>query len=227
MRQTALFQTPFVSPAANAPEAYPHDRVLQPGRSLAGLWATAGLLRTDITTGFNGMAGTAVGIPLDLNLCFRSASGGQTALARHAVYVWHADAAGQYSVFNRIDTNYLRGIGITDARGRVRFRTIYPGTYRGRPPHIHFEVYRNLDALGMGASRLIRSRILLPDAVSRSIYAGSAAYHDSFQRYNELMFDLPVTHPEHDHRAVQVATVSTAGRGELRASLNVHLDPLP
>lgn len=35
---------------------------------------------------------------------------------------------------------FLRGIQISDASGRVRFKTIFPGFYQGRTNHIHFKV---------------------------------------------------------------------------------------
>jgi len=224
IQRPALARTQVAPPAANAPQAYPHDRALQPGQSLAHLWAGAGLIRTDITTGFNGMPGTANGVPVDLNLTFQSASDWRSPLARHAVYVWHADATGEYSVFNRPDTNYLRGIGITDARGRVRFQTIYPGTYRGRAPHIHFEVYRSLDALRLGAPSLIRSRILFPDIISRSVYTRHPAYADSMKKYNELRLEPPVRDPAQDTRSIQLATFRAAVHSALTAGIGVFVE---
>ena len=34
----------------------------------------------------------------------------------------------------------LRGVVLTDAEGRYRFTTIYPGEYSGRTRHIHFKI---------------------------------------------------------------------------------------
>ena len=62
-----------------------------------------------------------------------------------AVYPWHCDAQGQYSIVLAAaveDENYLRGVQPTDASGTVSFTTVFPGCYTGRWPHIHFEVYR-------------------------------------------------------------------------------------
>ena len=36
---------------------------------------------------------------------------------------------------------FLRGTQFTDADGQVRFATIYPGWYQGRPVHIHLKVH--------------------------------------------------------------------------------------
>ncbi|MGC0401986.1 protocatechuate 3,4-dioxygenase beta subunit [Streptomyces sp. SAI-126] len=39
------------------------------------------------------------------------------------------------------DTRYLRGTWRTDRHGRVGFRTVFPGWYRGRTVHIHTKVH--------------------------------------------------------------------------------------
>ena len=39
------------------------------------------------------------------------------------------------------DTRYLRGTWRTDRHGRVAFRTVFPGWYRGRTVHIHVKVH--------------------------------------------------------------------------------------
>ena len=62
-------------------------------------------------------------------------------IANAAVELWHADAAGAYSGFQGNRGTWLRGIQRTNASGRVRFETIFPGWYRGRTPHIHMKVF--------------------------------------------------------------------------------------
>lgn len=225
MKLSALDQPRVPTEIANADIPYPMERVCGPEQSLARVWVNTGLVRRDITRGFNGLSGTAAGAPLDLRMELRSISNGQT-LSRHAVYVWHADASGQYSVFGKPDTNYLRGIGVTDINGRVTYSTVFPGTYRGRIPHIHFEVYRNLDTLHIGAKPIIRSRILFSDAATQSIYLGSSCYADSLERYRQLNFERPVTDPQRDDRSVQVANITAAGIDKFRASLTAFL-PTP
>lgn len=43
-----------------------------------------------------------------------------------------------------VDENYLRGVQAADEDGLIEFRTIFPGCYAGRWPHVHFEVYESL-----------------------------------------------------------------------------------
>lgn len=69
-------------------------------------------------------------------------------LAGYAIYLWHCNRDGGYSMYSSGITaeNYLRGVQVTDSNGEVTFSTIFPGCYSGRWPHIHFEVYASLDA---------------------------------------------------------------------------------
>ena len=61
------------------------------------------------------------------------------------VDIWHCDALGLYSGvrdpgFDTVGKKFLRGYQVTDARGEVRFVTVYPGWYPGRTVHIHFKI---------------------------------------------------------------------------------------
>jgi len=61
------------------------------------------------------------------------------------VDLWQCDAGGIYSdvqdpQFNTVGQKYLRGFQTTDARGAVRFLTVYPGWYPGRTVHLHFKI---------------------------------------------------------------------------------------
>jgi protocatechuate 3,4-dioxygenase beta subunit len=65
-----------------------------------------------------------------------------TPLADAVVDVWHCDATGVYSGFEEGEgERFLRGAQVTNSDGIVQFRTIYPGWYTGRTPHIHVKVH--------------------------------------------------------------------------------------
>ncbi|MGE3144476.1 MAG: intradiol ring-cleavage dioxygenase [Pseudorhodoplanes sp.] len=55
---------------------------------------------------------------------------------RALIEIWQADAGGEYD--NR--GFRLRGHVFTTPDGRYRFRTVVPGAYPGRTPHIHVKV---------------------------------------------------------------------------------------
>jgi protocatechuate 3,4-dioxygenase beta subunit len=86
------------------------------------------------------------GTPLALTLLISRLNAGDCQpLAGAQVDIWHCDAQGLYSDvqdpgFNTIGQKFLRGYQITDARGEVRFVTLYPGWYPGRTVHIHFKI---------------------------------------------------------------------------------------
>jgi len=92
-----------------------------------------------------------------------------------AVYVWHADANGNYSLYSQAtqSENYLRGVQASGADGTVTFTTIFPGCYAGRWPHIHFEVYRSVDEATAAGQILGVSQVALPQDVSNQVYSTS------------------------------------------------------
>ena len=86
--------------------------------------------------------------------------------------VWHADALGAYSGYDGEGTrgeDFLRGAQFTDAAGNARFRTIWPGWYRGRTPHVHFKVR-------LAAKSALTGQLYFPDELSDRIYREAAPY---------------------------------------------------
>ena len=71
------------------------------------------------------------GFPLLLRVVVSSIDNGTLSPVPGAyVDVWHCNAAGLYSdvqANNTVGQKFLRGYQITNQRGEVRFRTIYPG----------------------------------------------------------------------------------------------------
>jgi protocatechuate 3,4-dioxygenase beta subunit len=132
----------------------------------------AGVVRQDIRSSFGGLVGTADGILLDLELTLVSASE-CAPLAGGAVYLWQCDRLGRYSLYNAgvTNQNYLRGVQAADASGKVMFRTIFPGCYPGRWPHLHFEVFRTLAAASNVANKVATSQLAFPAASCTQAYA--------------------------------------------------------
>ncbi|MET8042222.1 hypothetical protein ABZU25_15350 [Micromonospora sp. NPDC005215] len=75
-------------------------------------------------------------MPLTIELTIRDLANGQKAFAGTAVYVWHCDRDGSYSMYSDgvTDQNYLRGVQIADAAGSVRFTSISPPATPGGGP---------------------------------------------------------------------------------------------
>ena len=132
--------------------------------------ADPAIVRRDITTSFGEYTGTATGVPTTVTLTVLD-SDGCTPLAGSAVYLWHADADGNYSMYSAPEANYLRGVQEAAADGSLSFDTVMPGCYDGRWPHVHFEIYASVDdALG-GGSPLRTSQLAVPEATCQEAYA--------------------------------------------------------
>jgi protocatechuate 3,4-dioxygenase beta subunit len=131
-------------------------------------------VRSDIRSSFGSSTKTAVGVPLKIRLTVRDATSGD-AVSGAAVYVWHCDRDGNYSLYSQAaaNENYLRGVQEVDGTGTVTFTSIFPACYSGRWPHIHFEVYAGLsDAIASGPV-VKTSQIALPKETCDAVYATS------------------------------------------------------
>jgi protocatechuate 3,4-dioxygenase beta subunit len=112
-----------------------------------------------------------VGVPLTLR--FTLVDRDCAPLAERAVYVWQCDREARYSLYTAgaTDQNYLRGVLATDSAGVVTFTSIFPACYTGRWPHVHFEVYADLEAATTGGTKLVTSQLALPEATCDGVYA--------------------------------------------------------
>jgi protocatechuate 3,4-dioxygenase beta subunit len=88
-----------------------------------------------------GQAAPARGVPLLLTGLVRGSDG--SAIAGAQVEIWQADAQGIYlhprdPRLDQRDAGFQGyGRAVADGEGRYAFRTIRPGLYPGRTPHIH------------------------------------------------------------------------------------------
>jgi len=123
------------------------------------------------------------------------------------VDIWHCDAAGVYSdtedmTVRTRGSKFLRGYQITDAAGRVRFTTIYPGVYPGRAVHVHFKVRPKApDGGGEFTSQFYFDDALTDRVHAASPYAGSGAprmrnERDGLYRHGGRELRLTVTNAD-------------------------------
>lgn len=111
------------------------------------------------------------GVPLALTFAIsKIADGACNPLPNAIVDIWHCDAQGAYSGYDREGTGgqtFLRGFQRTDEYGEARFTTIYPGWYRGRTTHIHVKVRTGVD----DEAYEFTSQVYFDDAVSDEVFA--------------------------------------------------------
>ena len=162
------------TPQAEVPDEtggpYPGD-----GSNGPNVLDDSGIVRSDITSSFGSSTTKAQGVPLTINLTVTDAGNGYSALSGAAVYLWHCDRDGQYSLYSQgvTEENYLRGVQATNASGTATFTSIFPAAYSGRWPHIHFEVYQSLAQATSSGQIVKTSQIALPEAACAEVYATS------------------------------------------------------
>jgi protocatechuate 3,4-dioxygenase beta subunit len=146
-----------------------------------------GVVRSDITKSIGAASGVAEGVPLTMALTIvdREQCGPKPGAA---VYVWHCDRAGDYSMYTRPDENYLRGVQVADANGAVTFQSIFPAAYQGRWPHVHFEIFDSIDQATNGRNRIAVSQMAFPEDVCNAVYA-TEGYEQSVQNMRSLSID--------------------------------------
>jgi protocatechuate 3,4-dioxygenase beta subunit len=151
--------------------------------------AENGVVRKDITSSFDGMSGTADGVKYSMQFTVVDVDNDCEPLEGAAVYVWHCDRDGNYSMYQSAsDANYLRGVQPVDGNGLAKFTSIFPAAYPGRWPHVHFDVYPSVDAATSGSNKLATSQIALPKDVCDSVYT-TDGYEQSASRFGNMSID--------------------------------------
>lgn len=133
----------------------------------------SGVVRKDIRSSFGSATGTAAGVPMTLELTILDMANSNKAFAGVAVYVWHCNRDGGYSLYSEgiTDENYLRGVQVADDSGKVTFTSIFPACYTGRWTHIHFEVYPDQASITDSTKAIATSQVALPKDVCAAVYA--------------------------------------------------------
>ena len=209
-------------PAGEIPEEtagpYPGD-----GSNGPDVLEQSGIVRGDIRSSLDGGA-TAEGVPLTFELTILDMAAGDAPFARVAVYAWHCNAQGEYSMYSGglENVTYLRGVQIADTAGTVRFTSVFPGCYSGRWPHIHFEVYPDAAAIADPANAISTSQLALPEEACSTVYA-SPSYTGSAQNLARVSLATDNVFGD-DGGALQVATVTGDATNGYRATLAVRVD---
>ena len=183
----------------------------------------SGVVRSDITSSFNGSTTTAEGVPLKFTLTLLDNANGCKALAGAAVYVWHCDREGRYSIYDSglEGENFLRGVQEADANGQMTFTTVFPGAYNGRWPHIHFEVFKSMSNATNAGQILKVSQIALTEAACMDAYA-APGYEISRQNFPNTTLATDNVFGD-DGAIYQLATMSGSAAEGYTASLNVTI----
>ena len=167
---------------------YPADGSNTINGTVSNALALTGIVRSDITSSFGSMSGTAGGVPVTLKLTLVNTNSSCATLDGYAIYVWHCSREGVYSLYGATDQNWLRGVQPTDASGVATFTTVFPGCYSGRMPHIHIEVYRSETTATSYTNKLKTTQLAFPTDVCTTVYTTASGYTSSESNFQQISF---------------------------------------
>lgn len=169
---------------------------LAPEQVEGPFYSRGGEYRNNLREGLSGQK-------LDLTITVINAENGEP-VAGADVDLWQCDATGHYSGYDvdpdelptaitngQVATNddtFLRGRHTTDANGQVTFKTIYPGWYRLRTPHVHLKILE-------GENCNTTTQLYFPEAVNQALY-GTPEYarnskQDTFNNTDPVIANTP------------------------------------
>lgn len=184
----------------------------------------SGIVRRDIRSSFGDATGTAGGVPMTIELTINDLAHDGRSFAGVAVYVWHCDRQGRYSLYSEgiTDQNYLRGVQVADESGKVHFTSIFPACYSGRWPHIHFEVYPNVKGITDATNAIATSQVALPKETCDAVYA-TTGYEQSVTNLAQVSLATDNVFSD-DGGKSQLATVTGNVTDGFVVSLEVGVD---
>jgi protocatechuate 3,4-dioxygenase beta subunit len=196
---------------------YPAD-----GSNGVDVLSESGIVREDIRASFGAATGVAEGVPLSIQLkVYDNNADGMTPYAGAAVYLWHCDRDGNYSLYSEgiTEENYLRGVQVVGEDGSLSFTSIFPACYSGRWPHLHFEVYPSVDDATTASNKLRTSQIAFPEDVCQEVYGSAEGYDASVQNLAQVSLDSDNVFG--DGHSLQLATLTGSVEEGYTLKLNV------
>lgn len=195
---------------------YPGD-----GSNGPNVLVESGVVRSDITGSFGSYTGTAAGVPVTIRLTLQDLARDGAAGHGMALYLWHCDRDGEYSLYGRgiTEQNYLRGVQVADEAGQVSFTSIFPACYSGRWPHIHFEVYDSLQTAVAGENARLTSQIALPQEACERVFDADSGYARSLTNLAEVT--LAADNVFGDGWDAELATVTGDPASGMQISLTI------
>jgi protocatechuate 3,4-dioxygenase beta subunit len=182
------------------------------------LLSQSGVVRQDISSSFGSSSTVAAGVSLTIRFAVLDLATACEPYAGAAVYAWHCDREGRYSMYSQgvENENYLRGVQAAGDDGIVEFTSVFPACYSGRWPHVHFEVYPSLEAATSTANKIATSQIALPESACDEVYATSG-YEQSVENMTQVSLDRDMVFA--DGVEHQLGTIS----GSVASGLTVEL----
>ena len=203
---------------------YPGDGTNSNGSGTVNVLTMSGIVRSDIRSSFGDYGSNeAEGVEMTVTLKLVNSGSSCASLAGYAIYLWHCDAGGNYSLYSSsvVDENYLRGVQVTDSNGEVTFTTIFPACYSGRWPHMHFEIYSSVSQATSGNNDVKTSQLAMPAAACNQVYGVASGYSASVNNFAQV--SLSTDNIFSDGYTTQLATVTGDVTNGFTATLTVGI----
>ncbi|EJL77851.1 protocatechuate 3,4-dioxygenase beta subunit [Polaromonas sp. CF318] len=194
---------------------YPADGTNSSSGATSDVLTASGIVRSDIRSSFISSSTVAPGVPLTLTLTLVNTNASCAALSGYAIYLWHCDRSGLYSLYSAPTESYLRGVQVTDSAGQVTFTTIFPACYSGRWPHMHFEVFSSLATATVGTNSVLTSQLAMPSATCSAVYPNVTGYSASVSNFAAV--SLASDNVFGDNSAAQIAAMTPTFAGSAAA----------
>jgi protocatechuate 3,4-dioxygenase beta subunit len=194
---------------------YPADGTNSASGSTNNALTASGIVRSDIRASFISSTTVASGVLLTITLTVANVNSSCAPLSGYAVYLWHCNVDGNYSLYSVPAESYLRGVQVTNSSGQVTFTTIFPACYSGRYPHMHFEIFSSLSSATAGTRAVLTSQLAMPRDICTTVYSGSSLYSSSVSRLasvttsNDNVFG--------DNTTAQIAAMTPSMSGSIAA----------
>lgn len=175
---------------------------------------TEDLDRADVSEGWTG---------LPVRLALKVVDGSCNPVVGAVVKIWHTNIEGVYSGktpnpsmcnANNADfiaANFFRGVQTSDADGVVYFDTCFPGWYRGRAVHIHFQVKS-------GNTSYKVSQVFFPEDVTTDVFNTHPEYSGYGQPDTTFSNDNVASGIGLDNMDMHTLTVARMSDGVMLAS---------
>ncbi|MFC7456064.1 intradiol ring-cleavage dioxygenase [Brachybacterium sp. GCM10030267] len=185
--------------------------------------AESGIERSDLRSSI-GADEPVDGVPLEFSFTLFDMAEDDAPFTGAAVYAWHCDALGRYSLYSEgvEEETWLRGVQVADDEGTVTFTSIMPGCYTGRWTHIHFEVYPDLESISDPSNAISTSQMAFPEDSLAGVYE-LAVYEGSAENLSQITLESDNVFGD-DSAELQMATISGDLESGYTASLGVHID---
>ena len=177
---------------ADAPEIagpFPADGTNHASGETSDVLTESGVVRRDVRRSFLSTDTKAKGVKVHLKLKLVNTSAQCAPLAGYAVYFWHCDRDGLYSLYTIPQESYLRGMQVSDENGRLDFVTVFPGCYPGRWPHLHLENFTSLAHATNGRNSLLTTQLALPADVCADVYNNAKGYSGSIVPFSHITLE--------------------------------------